>query len=839
MLSIENLSIRTKIALAPAALLVILAALCVAAFLLLTDNARNVEALERDVLSKLERLEQFDTDLDTMMGALYRLTSVAANETDEAKITRMAKQAIAQVDRLKPSFSQVQAALAETSTNPADIADIQAALEKFSKTARGVADMADSDASMALTMMSATEGKYKIVKDGVGSQLSRFRALKADREGALITSLHTARTAFAGTVVVVTILAVLLVLVVVHKVAAPVVALTRALDQLAKQDYTVVVPRLEARDELGKMARSVDFLRQGAAEADRLKQANEDLQISAQEHLRSEMLTLSESLEGEVATTVGDISLQAQRLTEGATQLSETAADLQAMARAVALAVETTSGNVETVAGATGQLEASSRDITARVQDSSRLAESARRSVDLASNSVGGLTETTARIDDVVALIKAIAGQTRMLALNATIEAARAGEAGRGFAVVASEVKDLARQTEDAIGMVSAQAQQIGVTTRDAVKTVETVATTIRDIDAISAQVAHATDEQRLATAEIMQSAALAAGHTRSVGETVQAMLQGSELTGMTASKVNELSCLVSRDINALQRRLNIILRTSCGGDRRASDRVPMAIPFTATLDGHRFSGHTGDVSTSGALLVTANPPPHAAGIGDIELEGVGHIQFQLLVDSQLGLHIRFPSLDDAHLQALTATMQRAEASAAPLIATAQQIAHDAGAALERALRDGVLTKKELFDTAYAPVAETDPPQYLAKHTALTDRVLPALLEPPLAANPHIAFCCVADRNGYIATHNAKYSAPQRPGQPEWNHANTRNRRIYDDRTGILAGRSTAPALTQTYARDMGQGQVMVLKEIDAPISVDGTHWGCVRLGVRLQAVSA
>ncbi|HLN22904.1 MAG TPA: methyl-accepting chemotaxis protein, partial [Patescibacteria group bacterium] len=587
------------------------------------------------------------------------------------------------------------------------------------------------------------------------------------------------------------------------------------------------------------MARSVDFLRQGAAEAALLKLANEDLQVRAQEHLRSEMLTLSESLEGEVATTVGDISLQAQRLTEGATQLSETAADLQAMARAVALAVETTSGNVETVAGATGQLEASSRDITARVQDSSRLAEDARRNVDLASQSVGGLTETTTRINDVVALIKAIAGQTRMLALNATIEAARAGEAGRGFAVVASEVKDLAHQTEDAIGMVSAQARQIGDTTRDAVKTVETVAMTIRDIDAISSQVAHATDEQRQATAEIMQSAVLAAGHTRSVGETVKAMLQGSELTGMTASKVNELSCLVSRDINALQRRLNIILRTSCGGDRRASDRVPVAIPFTATLDGHRFSGHTGDVSTSGALLVTANPPEHSAGNGELELQGVGHIQFQLLVDSQLGLHIRFLSIDEAHVTALTEVMRRAEAAAQPLIATAQQVARDASAAMERALRDGVLTKKELFDTIYTPLANTEPAQYLAKHGVLTDRILPALLEPPLAANPLIAFCCVADRNGYIATHNAKYSAPQRPGQPEWNHANTRNRRIYDDRTGILAGRSTAPVLTQTYARNMGQGQVTVLKEIDAPITVDGTHWGCVRLGVQLQAVSA
>ena len=69
------------------------------------------------------------------------------------------------------------------------------------------------------------------------------------------------------------------------------------------------------------------------------------------------------------------------------------------------------------------------------------------------------MAQAAQKIDDVVQLIRDIAGRTNLLALNATIEAARAGEAGKGFTVVASEVKLLAVQTakatEDVAGQIS------------------------------------------------------------------------------------------------------------------------------------------------------------------------------------------------------------------------------------------------------------------------------------------------------------------------------------------------------------------------------------------------
>ncbi len=88
------------------------------------------------------------------------------------------------------------------------------------------------------------------------------------------------------------------------------------------------------------------------------------------------------------------------------------------------------------------------------------------------------------------------------------------------------------------------------------------------------------------------------------------------------------------------------------------------------------------------------------------------------------------------------------------------------------------------------------------------------------------------DRNGYLPTHNRKFSQP--PSQdPDWNAQNCRNRRIFNDRTGLASARNTRPILLQTYRRDMGGGQFVVMNELAAPIMVEGRHWGAFRIGFR------
>ena len=160
------------------------------------------------------------------------------------------------------------------------------------------------------------------------------------------------------------------------------------------------------------------------------------------------------------------------------------------------------------------------------------------------------------------------------------------------------------------------------------------------------------------------------------------------------------------------------------------------------------------------------------------------------------------------------------------------KIAADISAAFERGVATGQISQMQLFTHQYRPVPGSNPEQVMAPFTAFTDRVLPPIQEAALKLSDKIVFCAAVDPNGYLPTHNLKFSQPQ--GQdPVWNAANCRNRRIFNDRVGLKAGRSTAPFLLQVYRRDMGGGEFVMMKDLSAPIKVAGRHWGGVRLAYK------
>lgn len=165
----------------------------------------------------------------------------------------------------------------------------------------------------------------------------------------------------------------------------------------------------------------------------------------------------------------------------------------------------------------------------------------------------------------------------------------------------------------------------------------------------------------------------------------------------------------------------------------------------------------------------------------------------------------------------------------APFIKAAQKLAADVMEQMERAVKSGRISMSSLFDRNYRPVPNTNPEQYLTESTRLMDEIMPPIQEPALQIDPKVVFCAAVDVNGYLPAHNKIFSQPQ-SDDPVWNTANCRNRRIFNDRVGLKAGRNTEPFLLQVYRRDMGGGAFKMMKDLSVPLFVQGHHWGGLRL---------
>lgn len=161
-----------------------------------------------------------------------------------------------------------------------------------------------------------------------------------------------------------------------------------------------------------------------------------------------------------------------------------------------------------------------------------------------------------------------------------------------------------------------------------------------------------------------------------------------------------------------------------------------------------------------------------------------------------------------------------------------QSAAHQISSLFDQAIDTQRITLDQMLDDTYVPIARSDPEQVKTSFTDLTDSLLPPILEAALTLDNRVVFCAAVDVNGYLPTHNQKFSHPQ-GDDPIWNTANCRNRRIFDDRVGLKAGRNTEPFLLQVYRRDMGGGNFVMMKDISAPIFVKGQHWGGLRLAVK------
>jgi methyl-accepting chemotaxis protein len=320
-------------------------------------------------------------------------------------------------------------------------------------------------------------------------------------------------------------------------IAAPTVAMTRAMTKLAEGDRGVAVPALGNRDEIGEMAQAVEVFKRGMAEADRLAEERRgaEAEKEARQRVIGEAIT---EFDASVRRSLEGFGAAAQAMRATAEGLSTTTDETSRRASAVAGASEQATVNVQTVAAATEEMTNSIGEIGRQVAQSAAIAERAVQEATRTNATMQSLAEAAQRIGEVVQLIQDIASQTNLLALNATIEAARAGEAGKGFAVVASEVKSLANQTAKATDEIAGQIAAIQGATKGAVEAIRGIDGTIGQINEISTAIAVAIEEQGATTSEITRNTQETARGTEEVSRNIAGVSEAVSRTGEAAGEV-------------------------------------------------------------------------------------------------------------------------------------------------------------------------------------------------------------------------------------------------------------------------------------------------------------
>ncbi|NGP16393.1 HAMP domain-containing protein [Devosia chinhatensis] len=319
-------------------------------------------------------------------------------------------------------------------------------------------------------------------------------------------------------------------------------------------------------DELNTLARSVNGLVEtvdrGVSETGTVLSAlaNTDLTIRMEGDYQGAFARLkadTNAVADKLTDIVGQLRDTSRTLKTATGEILSGANDLSERTTKQAATIEETSAAMEQLAATVLQNAERAREASTVASGVTQTAEEGGQVMGKATDAMDRITQSSAKISNIIGLIDDIAFQTNLLALNASVEAARAGEAGKGFAVVAVEVRRLAQSAAQASSEVKALIEQSATEVKggsrlvaDAAQRLEQILNSARSSSALMNGIAHESREQAASIEEVNTAVRTMDEMTQHNAALVEEMNASIEQTEAQAAQLDRIV-----DIFALEER--------------------------------------------------------------------------------------------------------------------------------------------------------------------------------------------------------------------------------------------------------------------------------------------
>jgi len=433
----ENLSVRTKILLLSAIMLVIT---CVVAGVGIFSNQKAKQALD-DMYNYNLMTTQYLNDANNHLRGI------------DVDVAYMLQQDFS-ADSRKVVLADINTRLEAIK---ADIEKVKE-IDRSARAQEVIADLqnnlvtASAKVKECETLGSTPEDKVKIFNNlsTTGVIATNMAVLTPDNvlQGKVLFEENNANYAlaikiFVGIILLGLLVGIAVAFLIARNIASPLATSIEHLNAVADGDLTQDIPAdmMNRQDEVGMVMQALGKMQKALRSV--LKNVHDEAENSAN------MVTDVQALVGNLNESTQDMSAVTEEMAAGMEETAASTVSLQNLSDHLSEKIHDTAKAAAESEGYTVEIAQRADNLKNTMEKSSGEAE---KIYEASKVSLEKAIESAKVVDNINLLtndITEIAEQTNLLALNAAIEAARAGEYGRGFAVVADEVRKLAEQSHD------------------------------------------------------------------------------------------------------------------------------------------------------------------------------------------------------------------------------------------------------------------------------------------------------------------------------------------------------------------------------------------------------